>query len=139
MKDLFGILVIVSTNVINPVILVSIQTIKIVSAKKGSRINQLKNVLKILKKQGQLKQHQNENEYKHKCSSSMLYIVLFSIFFTINTGIGSYFLYFHWYLKKDAICVKFGTRTQTTIQLTYKWEKSNKFRSKIELIVFTTT
>ena len=34
-KDLFGILVIASVNVINPVILVSISTIKIVSAKKG--------------------------------------------------------------------------------------------------------
>ena len=33
-KDLFGILVIVSVNVINPVILVSTYNIKIVSAKK---------------------------------------------------------------------------------------------------------
>ena len=33
--DLFGILVIVSANVIIPVILVSIKTIKIESAKKG--------------------------------------------------------------------------------------------------------
>ena len=56
-----------------------------------------------------------KNENKHKCSSCTLYIVLVSIFFTINVGIGSYFLYFHWYLKKDVICVKFGTRTQTTI------------------------
>ena len=56
-----------------------------------------------------------KNENKHKCSSWTLYIVLFSIFFTINVGIGSYFLCFYWYLKKDVICVKFGTRTQTTI------------------------
>ena len=34
-KDLFRILVIVSVNVINPVVLVSILTIKIVSAKKA--------------------------------------------------------------------------------------------------------
>ena len=34
-KDLFGILIIVSVNVINPVILVSVQDIKVVSAKKG--------------------------------------------------------------------------------------------------------
>ena len=34
-KGLFGILVIVSANVLNPVILVSIYTIKIVSTKKG--------------------------------------------------------------------------------------------------------
>ena len=56
-----------------------------------------------------------ENENKHKCSFSTLYIVLFSIIFTINVGIGTYFLYFHWYLKKDVTRVKFGTRIQTTI------------------------
>ena len=32
----------------------------------------------------------NEN----KCSSCILYIVLFSIFFTINVGIGAYFVYY---------------------------------------------
>ena len=54
-----------------------------------------------------------ENKCKH--SSCTLYIVLFSIIFTVNVGISSYFLCFYWYLKKDVICVKFGTRTQTTI------------------------
>ena len=62
---------------------------------------------------GELTSDKNEN--KLKCSSCTLYIVLFSIFFTINVGIGSYFLCFYWYLKKDVICVKFGTRTQITI------------------------
>ena len=33
----------------------------------------------------------------------------------INVGIDSFFLYLHWYLKKDAVRVTFGTRTQTTI------------------------
>ena len=33
-----------------------------------------------------------ENENKHKCSSCTLYIVLFSIIFTINIGIGTYFV-----------------------------------------------
>ena len=28
-----------------------------------------------------------------KCNSCILYIVLFSIFFTINVGIGAYFVY----------------------------------------------
>ena len=56
-----------------------------------------------------------EDENKHICSSCTLYIVLFSVNFTVNVGIGSYFLYFCWYLKKDATCVKFGTRTQTRI------------------------
>ena len=55
-----------------------------------------------------------KNENKHKCSSCTLYIALFSIPFTINVGIARYFLYFHWYLKKDATRVKFGTCTQTT-------------------------
>ena len=34
-----------------------------------------------------------ENENKHKCSSCTLYIVLFSIIFTINIGIATYFVY----------------------------------------------
>ena len=42
-----------------------------------------------------------EDENKHKCSSCTLYIVLFSIMFTINVGIGSYFLCFYWCLNKD--------------------------------------
>ena len=62
-----------------------------------------------------------ENENKHKCCSCTLYIVFFLVICTINIGIGSYLVCFYWYLKKDAIRVKFGTGTQTTI-----WEKSNK-------------
>ena len=60
-----------------------------------------------------------ENENKHKCISCMLYIVLFSIPFTINDGIGTYFVYYkymnHWYLKKYVIHIKLGARTQITI------------------------
>ena len=56
-----------------------------------------------------------EGKNKHKCISCTPYILLFLILFTINAGIGSYFIYFHWYLKKDVTRVKFGTNTQTTI------------------------
>ena len=35
---------------------------------------------------------ENENSYKH--NSCMLHIVLFSIFFIINVGIGAYFVYY---------------------------------------------
>ena len=35
-----------------------------------------------------------ENGNKHKCSSCTLYIVLFSIVFTINIEIGTYFVYY---------------------------------------------
>ena len=55
------------------------------------------------------------NENVHKCSSCTLYIASFSILFTIKVGIGTYFVCFDWYLKKDAPCIEFGTRTQTTI------------------------
>ena len=37
----------------------------------------------------------SKNENKHTCSSCTLYIVLFSISFTINVRIGSYFLCFY--------------------------------------------
>ena len=53
-----------------------------------------------------------QDENKHKCNSCTLYIVLFSILFTINIGIATYFVYFHWYLKKDVTRVEFGSRTQ---------------------------
>ena len=57
-----------------------------------------------------------ERETKHKDSSCTLYIVLFSITFTVKVGIATYFVYCHWYLKKkDVTRIKFRTRTQTTI------------------------
>ena len=57
---------------------------------------------------------ENENSYKY--SSCTVCTVLFWIFFTINVGgIGAYFIYFHWYLKKDVTRVEFNTRTQTDI------------------------
>ena len=43
---------------------------------------------------------ETENENTHKWNSWTLYIVLFSILFIINVGIGTYFVYIHWYLKK---------------------------------------
>ena len=56
-----------------------------------------------------------EDKNKHKSSSCTLCIVLILVIFTANVGIGNYFLCFYFYLKKDVIRVKFGTRTQTTI------------------------
>ena len=41
-----------------------------------------------------------EDENKHKCSSCMLHIVLFSISFTINVGIGTSFVYYK-YINRD--------------------------------------
>ena len=43
----------------------------------------------------------NENENSCKCSSCTVYIVLLLIFFTIKvSGIVTYYVYSHWYLKK---------------------------------------
>ena len=43
-------------------------------------------------------------EHKNMCNSSgTIYVVLFSIIFTINIGIGTCFDYFQWYLKKDVM------------------------------------
>ena len=66
------------------------------------------------------------SESKNKCNSYRLYIVLLSIFFTINFGIGAYFFNFHVYLKKMFTC-------ETTIYWTYKW---NKLILITELIIF---
>ena len=59
--------------------------------------------------------NENENENKHKCSSCILYILLFLIILTINIGIATYFVYSHWYLKKDNARVILDTSTETTI------------------------
>ena len=74
-----------------------------------------------------------ENQNSCKCSSCTVYIVLFWIFFTINIGgIGAYFIFFHWYLKRYLLVKQQSTKL-------IKWEKSNKLTLKIKLIIFTTT
>ena len=47
----------------------------------------------------------NSVEVRCKHNSCTLYIELFSITFTVNIGIGSYFVYSRWYLKKPVIRV----------------------------------
>ena len=54
-------------------------------------------------------------EAENKCSSYTLYILLFSIFFTIIIGIGIYFAYSHWYLKNNDSGFMLDTYTETTI------------------------
>ena len=36
---------------------------------------------------------EDKNKHKNKCSSCVLYTVLFSLIFTISIGIGTYFIY----------------------------------------------
>ena len=53
-----------------------------------------------------------------ECVWSYAIFVFFAVIvLTISIGIGAYFVYSRWYLKKDVTRVRFGTRTQTTIWL----------------------
>ena len=116
-KDLFGVQVIVCVNMIKCDI--EEQKIKIVcencKCRKKFADKLIEECTQNVKEVKLAKITSAEDKNNHKCSSCTLYIVLFSIILTINVGIGSYFLYFHWYLKKDVTRIKFGTRTQTTI------------------------
>ena len=57
-----------------------------------------------------------ENENSYKCSSCTVYTVLFWIFFTIFTGITTYFAYCNWsVIKNNVSCIKFGFRKETKI------------------------
>ena len=56
-----------------------------------------------------------ENKNKDKRSSCTLYIILFSVSFTINFGIDIYFVYSCWYLKKDDFHAMIDTHTETLI------------------------
>ena len=84
-KDLFKTQIISNVDVINCVMLGSIQTRKIVNADKYQLISQLKNTL--------VKIALAENKNNHKRSSCTLYIVSFSIVFTITVRIGTYFVH----------------------------------------------
>ena len=56
-----------------------------------------------------------ENENSYKCTSCTVYVVLMIVVFTLCVGISTYFVYCNWSLVKNVSCIKFGTRTQTTI------------------------
>ena len=46
------------------------------------------------------------SESKNKCSSCIIYTVLFSIFFTINVGITAYFVYYKYSnLNKENVSI----------------------------------
>ena len=64
-----------------------------------------------------------ENEKSYKSNSSILYIVLFSIFFTINVGIGAYFVYYKYtnHNKKMFLDIMIKFIKEKIINI--KWEK----------------
>ena len=55
-----------------------------------------------------------KNEHENKFSSCGVYIVLLSIILAFNIGIGTHFVYCHWYLKKNDAHSVFNSHTETT-------------------------
>ena len=43
------------------------------------------------------------NDYEKVCNSYTIYIVLFAVFFITSICISGAFIYFHWYLEKDNV------------------------------------
>ena len=78
------------------------------------------------------------NSTKCKYNSCILYIVLFSIFFTTNVGIAAYFVYYK-YMNHNKENVSIHDYVYQPKNYNYKWEKLNKLILKIELIIFTMT
>ena len=91
-KDMLGILVVVSVNAINHVMLVSNWIMKTVSVEKGWQMNLQRNVLKIL-----MKQNSNWNSFiwtwKWVCMFLRSSYFLGLIAWTICIRIGAYFTY----------------------------------------------
>ena len=67
-----------------------------------------------------------EDENMHKCSSCTLYIALVSILFTINVGIGIYFVYFYWYSKKMLLVLGLVPVLKQRFNKPINVKKSNK-------------
>ena len=66
-------------------------------------------------------------ESKNKCKSCILYIVLFSIFFIINVGIGAYFVYYKYMNRNEKNASKYYNYVCiSNKKLLIKWGKLNK-------------
>ena len=91
-KDLFGIGVIVSVNVINHVILESISTMKTVSVEKKLVDKLVEEYTETVEEMKLAKITSAEHENVCK-SSSTIYVVLFLLIFTASIGISTYFVY----------------------------------------------
>ena len=57
----------------------------------------------------------NENEHKIKCSSCILYIILFSIILAINIRIGTYFVYYKYMSRNKENVFKYDYTYQTDL------------------------
>ena len=113
-KDIFLILVIVSVNVINLVVLVNIWIIQVISVKKKIIDSLAENCTNNIDETNLVETILDKNENKDQCSSYVVYKVLFLIFFIINIGIGIYFAYYK-YINHSKKVSKYDYTYQTTI------------------------
>ena len=51
------------------------------------------------------------SDHKNVCGSCKVYIFFFSVLLTVRSGIGTVFIYFHWYSTNEGI----NSPTETTI------------------------
>ena len=102
-KDLFGVLVIVSVNVINLTEYLDYKNCRCNKMLVNKLVEECtENIEETrLAETNSIECNFIKNKCKH--NSCTLYIALFLIIFTVNIGIGSYFFNFYWYLKKDAV------------------------------------
>ena len=125
-KDLFGILVIESVNVINHVINHVGEYLDYKNCKCSKR--------KTHKLVEECRENIDGNEmlynetldvislnviplnvYKKVHNSCTTYIVFFAVLFITSICVSSVFIYFHWYFRKGNVRIKFYPCTQTTI------------------------
>ena len=59
------------------------------------------------------------NVYKKVCSSCAIYIILFAYFSYQAYALAVFFIDFHWYFKKDNVCIKFNPTTRLCINGKY--------------------
>ena len=120
-KILFEILVILNVNVISHVILVSIYIHYENCKCRKRRVDKLvdegdENIdeISLVK----------INSTKCKHNSCILYVVLFSIFFTINVGIAAYFVYYKYVKQNQENVSKYDCLSNNNlINKLLKWEK----------------
>ena len=115
-KDLFGILVIVSVNAIKLVKLVDIyldyENCKCRKQLADKLIDECTETIEEVKL-AEITLFENENNYKF--NSCRVYIVLMIVVFTIFTGITVYLVYYNWSLIKNVSWIKFSTHKETKI------------------------
>ena len=99
-KDLFGILVTVNVNVINHMAQESICSMKIVSAKKKKKDDELVEECSENIDEKEMIYNVTLIDYKNVSRSCTIYTVLFVIVLLVIIGISNGFIYFYWYSKK---------------------------------------